>query len=636
MQSTDSHIISKLFLEVNTHSKEKAYYLKDHLDTFLKEELFPLLETYFDTLDKKTPLYSIQIEKLDLNLSVAPDLNFNTVKLEIINQCQKQIEEQIEKGFPDTKQYKLIDRKEKNRDEFFIFLETGANPWWAISNDNGNSNSNSNGNENENGNNNDNSNENVNNNSNENVNDNGIFNSTYSDMLGTNEDHLFKKIAVDKAFNLRLRKTLETPQIRARFIKQLSDEQIYNLLQRTLLLEATASDSVLVSEMVNQIKRNINTIASESKHGLQQRNLIWDIVLLQLLQHDDTIIKEKVLQLLTSFAPVRQYDSKFVLEHTRNYISDKPVLKILASLDPEILNIIALLNQKASEILPKKNKETFLKSDFSESEQSPLYENRADPDNPKKPKTETETEINSVFGPNKKNEIEESSNSAVVPQESNTEKTTEINGVSDRKEKAQKKTQEKAKEEVKEEVKETENWPSSLFPEDQTIPEIPSVHYVNNAGLILVHPFLKALFEHCGLLNTNHTINDSETAAHLLHYIATGREQDYESEMLFEKVLCNIPINQTINRNIVLSEELKNEGHKMLQAVLFNWPIMKNSSIALLQNEFLQRPGKIILTEDNPKVIIERKTQDILLEKMNWNLGIVKLAWKDKIIFVDW
>ena len=186
------------------------------------------------------------------------------------------------------------------------------------------------------------------------------------------------------------------------------------------------------------------------------------------------------------------------------------------------------------------------------------------------------------------------------------------------------------------EVKTEEILNSDLLLNEGILAETVADYYVNNAGLILIHPFLKQLFENCKLLHKDNTINDPEVAAHLLHYIATAKEQDYEHEMLFEKFLCNIPANQTINRNITLSDELKNHSNEMLQAVLENWSIMKDSSVALLQNEYLQRPGKIILSEDHPKVIVERKTQDILLDKIAWNLGIVKLAWKNKIIFVDW
>jgi hypothetical protein len=139
------------------------------------------------------------------------------------------------------------------------------------------------------------------------------------------------------------------------------------------------------------------------------------------------------------------------------------------------------------------------------------------------------------------------------------------------------------------------------------------------------------------VLNKDNSINNPEVATHLLHYIATGKEQDYENAMAFEKFLCNIPIAQPIERNIVLSEEMKKEGEAMLQAVLSNWDVIKTSSAELLQNEFLQRPGKLNINgDDSPVIIIERKTQDILLDKLSWNLSIIKLAWKKRIIYVNW
>jgi hypothetical protein len=161
--------------------------------------------------------------------------------------------------------------------------------------------------------------------------------------------------------------------------------------------------------------------------------------------------------------------------------------------------------------------------------------------------------------------------------------------------------------------------------------------YIDNAGLILIHPFLKHLFDTCHLLDKNNEISNPEVAAHLLHYLATGREQDYEHSMIFEKFLCNMPTNQPIDRNILLPEKYKTEAREMLRSVLINWDKMKNSSVELLQNEFLQRPGKITLKDDeSPKIIIERKTQDILLDNLSWNISIVKLAWKKRIIYTDW
>lgn len=523
MQVSERHSINKLFVEVNTHSKENAYFLKDHLDTFLKEELFPLLETYFDTLDKKMPSHSLQIEKLNMNLAVAHDLDFNSLKIEIMDQFQKQIGKQMEQGFPDTEQYKFVKNKEKDLNAFFSFLETGTHSWYSDSG---------------------------------------------SRPDATAEDS-FEKMIEDKAFGIKLRNALESRPIRIRFIKQLSEEQIYTILKNTFLSELAAEEKT--SKNISRIKDGMNAVITQSKQGLQQRNLIWDIVLSIVLKHHESVVKEKVVFLMASFDAVRKYDAKLVIEQLNKQITDRSVLEILSNLAPEVLKLTTILGQKALELLQKNSNTTTVPSG-SKTVDSPASENKV-------------AAVNTVLN--------------------------------------------------RDETKEAEILESSLFLKEE-IAEVPANHYVNNAGLILLHPFLKQLFLNCGLLNKDNTIKDPEVAAHLLHYTATAKEQDYENEMLFEKLLCNIPLNQTINRNIILSEEFKKHSNEMLRAALDHWPVMKNSSVALLQNEYLQRPGKIILTGDNPKVLVERKTQDILLDKITWNIGIVKLAWKNKVIFVDW
>ena len=160
--------------------------------------------------------------------------------------------------------------------------------------------------------------------------------------------------------------------------------------------------------------------------------------------------------------------------------------------------------------------------------------------------------------------------------------------------------------------------------------------YVENAGLILLHPFLSYFFKDCGLLNDQDKIADPEMAIHLLHYVATKEEGQYEDCLVFEKFLCGIPIQQSINRNVRISKEMKAKVGELLGAVIKNWETLKNSSPDLLRNEFLQRPGKLNLKGKNPKLVVERKTQDILLGKLTWNISIFKLPWMDKLIFIDW
>ncbi|HBC05088.1 MAG TPA: hypothetical protein DC015_13070 [Aequorivita sp.] len=160
---------------------------------------------------------------------------------------------------------------------------------------------------------------------------------------------------------------------------------------------------------------------------------------------------------------------------------------------------------------------------------------------------------------------------------------------------------------------------------------------VQNAGLILLHPFLKMFFEKMDFISEK-TIKPEkmDEAIHALHYLATGNEQAYEYKLVFEKFLCNVPLHHPINRHILLTKEQKMACEILLEAVLGHWTALKSNSTAILQNEFLQREGKLTVSAEKQQLYIQRKTQDILLDKLPWNVHLIKIPWKEKILFVDW
>src|SRR5690606_11970685 len=160
---------------------------------------------------------------------------------------------------------------------------------------------------------------------------------------------------------------------------------------------------------------------------------------------------------------------------------------------------------------------------------------------------------------------------------------------------------------------------------------------VENAGLILLYPFLKMFFDKLDFLSEkNIKPNKIDEAIHVLHYLATGKEFAYEHELIFEKFLCNVPFQQPINRHIRLSKKQKLASEILLQAVLEHWSALKSNSIEIIQNEFLQREGKLTISQEKQSLVVARKTQDILLDKLPWNIHLIKIPWKKKILFVEW
>ena len=157
-----------------------------------------------------------------------------------------------------------------------------------------------------------------------------------------------------------------------------------------------------------------------------------------------------------------------------------------------------------------------------------------------------------------------------------------------------------------------------------------------NAGVILLHPFLKAILTKLELLDGEGGLTDPEFTAHLLHYASTGEEMEYEYSMTFEKFLCGISPDYVLQRKIELSDETKQNVDELLGAVLTHWTALKSNSIALLRNEFLKRQGKVVLDDSNPRIVFERKTIDIMLDRLPWNMSIIKLPWRDELLYVEW
>lgn len=161
---------------------------------------------------------------------------------------------------------------------------------------------------------------------------------------------------------------------------------------------------------------------------------------------------------------------------------------------------------------------------------------------------------------------------------------------------------------------------------------------IQNAGLILLHPFLKSFFEKLDILDEKGGIKKTELqlAIQTLHYLATGKEEFFEGKLVFEKFLCGIPLKIPIERKSLLTDRIKNESQLLLTEVIQHWPALKNTSPDGLRQLFIQRDGKLIQGNNNYKLIVERKAQDVLLDRLDWNISMIKLPWRKELVTVEW
>lgn len=162
--------------------------------------------------------------------------------------------------------------------------------------------------------------------------------------------------------------------------------------------------------------------------------------------------------------------------------------------------------------------------------------------------------------------------------------------------------------------------------------------YIENAGLILAHPFLWDLFSRTKCTDDLNSLlpDKKDLAVHILHFLATGREQEMEYNLTFEKFLCGIPLDSPVAREVILSDQSKIECNDLLLSMIRFWPELKNTSPDGLRQMFLQRSGKLDLEKPPYKLHIERRAQDVLLEHLQWNISIVKLPWIQELLFTEW
>jgi hypothetical protein len=163
--------------------------------------------------------------------------------------------------------------------------------------------------------------------------------------------------------------------------------------------------------------------------------------------------------------------------------------------------------------------------------------------------------------------------------------------------------------------------------------------YVNNAGLALLWPYLSRFFGILGLAGGGRFVDAAaaERAVFLLQYLTAGTDRKFqEYELILNKILCGIDINAPLKPYLEITESERTECESLLQAVLLNWPALKNLSVPGLRSLFLYREG-LIFTRDGQRVLRVAGTAcDILARRIPWGIGTVKLPWMEQLLMVEW
>lgn len=160
--------------------------------------------------------------------------------------------------------------------------------------------------------------------------------------------------------------------------------------------------------------------------------------------------------------------------------------------------------------------------------------------------------------------------------------------------------------------------------------------YLDHAGLVLLHPFLPQFFTALGVAD-GAAWTQPDRAPHLLHFLATGKTGAPEYEMVFAKFLCGIPLEQSLEADIQLTDQEQEEAQNLLETVVRYWDALQGASPDGLREAFLQRPGKLSRRDDSDWLLqIEKKSHDILLDQLPWGIARIQLPWMPAMLHVEW
>jgi len=143
------------------------------------------------------------------------------------------------------------------------------------------------------------------------------------------------------------------------------------------------------------------------------------------------------------------------------------------------------------------------------------------------------------------------------------------------------------------------------------------------------------LLKELGWVKEKRFIEDAacQRAIWLLQYIASGRNEVAEEELLLNKLLCGWPLADPVDPACFPGQESLQAADIMLEKWIKDWKKDRTFSLSWFRGSFLQREGVLIRRHDeNWQLNVENKTEDIIIDKPS----VIRYSWMPELLFVQW
>jgi hypothetical protein len=162
--------------------------------------------------------------------------------------------------------------------------------------------------------------------------------------------------------------------------------------------------------------------------------------------------------------------------------------------------------------------------------------------------------------------------------------------------------------------------------------------YIDNAGLVILWPFLERFFERLGLVTAQRfqDLPAVHRAVGLLQYLASADTSPPEYLLPLNKVLCGMALDAVWALDPPVTEAETEECHALLSAVIAHAPILHNMSLQGLRGTFLLCQGVLSARDGAWLLRVQRETYDVVLDRFPWSITWVKLPWMNTLLRVAW
>jgi hypothetical protein len=166
--------------------------------------------------------------------------------------------------------------------------------------------------------------------------------------------------------------------------------------------------------------------------------------------------------------------------------------------------------------------------------------------------------------------------------------------------------------------------------------------YIQNAGLVILHPFLPLFFNAIGLTDDKNNFKDEashQKAVLVSQYLVSGEVNIPEETLALNKIICGYSLEEPIKMELHFSESEINEGKDLQTQIIQAWKmngIPVNKTVEGLQESFLQREGKLVQKDKDWILQVEQKPFDMVLASLPWSIGIIKNTWMEGMLWVEW